>query len=37
MYRWLRNDGFPGGFQILGLSRNDSKGTGECATPQPEQ
>ncbi len=32
MYRWLRDNGFPEGFQILGLSRNDSKGTGERCT-----
>jgi hypothetical protein len=29
MYRWLRDDGIPEGFQILCLSCNDSKGTGE--------
>jgi hypothetical protein len=28
-YRWLRDHGSPEGFQILGLFRNDSKGTGE--------
>jgi hypothetical protein len=33
MYRWLRDNGFPGGFQILGLSRNDFKGTGGRCTP----
>ena len=32
MYRWLRDHGFPEGFQILGLSCNDSKGTGERRT-----
>ena len=32
MYRWLRDNGFPGGFQILSLSCNDSKGTGEWCT-----
>ena len=32
MYRWLRNDGFAEGFQILRLSCNDSKGTGERCT-----
>jgi hypothetical protein len=40
MYRWLRDNGFPEGFQILCLSCNDSKGTARvarCATPQPEQ
>jgi hypothetical protein len=31
-YRWLRDNGFPEGFQILGLSRNDSKGTGGRCT-----
>ncbi|HEY1667396.1 MAG TPA: hypothetical protein VGG54_17060, partial [Trebonia sp.] len=30
--RWLRDNGFPGGFQILCLSCNDSKGTGERCT-----
>jgi len=29
MYRWLRDNGLPEGFQVLGLSRNDPKGTGE--------
>ena len=32
MYRWLRGNGFPEGFQILCLSCNDSKGTGERCT-----
>jgi hypothetical protein len=32
MGRWLRDNGFPGGFQILSLSCNDSKGTGEWCT-----
>ena len=32
MYRWLRDNGFPEGFQILCLSCNDSKGTGERCT-----
>jgi hypothetical protein len=32
MYRWLRDYGFPEGFQILCLSGNDSKGTGERCT-----
>jgi hypothetical protein len=31
-YRWLRDNGFPEGFQILCLSCNDSKGTGERCT-----
>jgi hypothetical protein len=32
MYRWLRDNGFPEGFQILCLSWNGSKGTGQrCA------
>jgi hypothetical protein len=32
MDRWLRDCGFPEGFQILCLSCHDSKGTGErCA------
>lgn len=33
MYRWLRDDGRPEGFQILCLSCNESKGTGERCTP----
>ena len=33
MYRWLRDDGLPEGFQIWCLSCNDSKGTGERCTP----
>ena len=32
MYRWLRGDGLPEGFQSLCLSGNDSKGTGERCT-----
>jgi hypothetical protein len=32
MYRWLRDNGCPEGFQILCLSCNDSKGTGERCT-----
>ena len=32
MYRWLRDNGFPEGFQILGLSRGGSKGTGGRCT-----
>ena len=32
MYRWLRDNGFPEGFQILCLSCDDSKGTGERCT-----
>jgi hypothetical protein len=32
MYRWLRDDGLPEGFQVLCLSCNDSKGTGERCT-----
>ena len=32
MYRWLRDNGFPEGFQVLCLSCNDSKGTGERCT-----
>jgi hypothetical protein len=32
MYRWLRDNGLPGGFQVLCLSCNDSKGTGERCT-----
>ena len=28
MYRWLRDNGLPEGFQILCLSCNESKGTG---------
>ena len=32
IYRWLRDKGFPEGFQILCLSCNDSKGTGERCT-----
>ena len=31
MYRWLRDNGFPGGFQILCLSCNESKGTANGA------
>jgi hypothetical protein len=33
MYCWLRDNGFPGGFQNLCLPGNDSKGTGERCTP----
>ena len=33
MYCWLRDNGLPEGFQILCLSCNDSKGTGERRTP----
>jgi hypothetical protein len=33
MYRSLRDNGLPGGFQIWGLSCNDSKGTGKRCTP----
>ena len=32
MYRWLRDNGLPEGFQILCLSCNESKGTGERCT-----
>jgi len=32
MYRRLRDNGLPGGFQILCLSCNESKGTGERCT-----
>ena len=32
MYRWLRDNGFPEGFQILCLSCDDSKGTGGRCT-----
>ena len=32
MYRWLEDNGLPKGFQILGLSCSDSKGTGERCT-----
>jgi hypothetical protein len=32
MYRWLRDKGFPEGFQILCLSCNDSTATGERCT-----
>jgi len=32
MYRWLRDNGFPEGFQILCLSCSDSKGTGKRCT-----
>jgi hypothetical protein len=35
MYRWLRDNGFPEGFQILCLSCNDSEGTGERCTLAP--
>jgi hypothetical protein len=31
-YRWLRDNGFPEGFQFLCLSCNDSKGAGERCT-----
>jgi hypothetical protein len=32
MYRRLRDNGFPGGFQVVCLSCHDSEGTGErCA------
>jgi hypothetical protein len=30
--RWLRHNGFPAGFQVLCLSCNDCKGTGERRT-----
>jgi hypothetical protein len=33
MYRWVRDDGIPRGFQILRLSCHDSEGTGERRTP----
>jgi hypothetical protein len=33
MYRWLRDNGLPEGFQILGLSCNDSRAAGEWRTP----
>ena len=32
MYRWLRDNGFPEGFQTLCLSCDDFKGTGERCT-----
>ena len=32
MYRWLRDNGFPAGFQVLCLSCSDCKGTGERCT-----
>jgi hypothetical protein len=32
MYRWLRDNGLSEGFQVLCLSCNDSKGTGERCT-----
>ena len=32
MYRWLRDNGLPAGFQVLCLSCNDCKGTGERCT-----
>ena len=32
MYRWLQDDGLPGGFQVCCLSCNDSEGTGERCT-----
>ena len=32
MYRWLRDNGFPEGFQVLCLSCNDSNGTCERCT-----
>jgi hypothetical protein len=32
MCRWLRDNGFPEGFQVLCLSCGDSKGTGERCT-----
>lgn len=32
MYRWLRDNGLSVGFQILCLSCNESKGTGERCT-----
>jgi hypothetical protein len=32
MYSWLRDNGLPKGFQILGLSYNDSRGHGERCT-----
>ena len=35
MYRWLRDNGLPEGFQILCRSCNDSKGTSERCTPAP--
>lgn len=37
MYRWLRDDGRPEGFQIVCLSCNESKGTGERCTPAYRQ
>lgn len=33
MYRSLRDNGLPRGFQIWGLSCDDSKGTGKWCTP----
>jgi len=32
MYHWLRDNGFPEGFQTLCLSCNDTEGTGERCT-----
>ena len=32
MCRWLRDNGFPEGFQVLCLSCSDSEGTGEWCT-----
>ena len=32
MYGWLRDNGLPEGFEILCLSCNESKGTGERCT-----
>ncbi len=32
MYRWLRDKGLPGGFQILCLYCSESEGTGERCT-----
>ena len=37
MYCWLGDDGRPEGFQILCLSCNESKGTGERCTPAYRQ
>jgi hypothetical protein len=33
MYRWLRDNGLPDGFEIWCLYGNGSKGTGERCTP----
>jgi len=37
MYRWLRDNGLLEGSQILCLSCNESKGTGERCTPAYRQ